>query len=272
MGGTIWLESEVGVGSTFHFTARLKRDTARAAAPTGIVADLHDLRVLVVDDNETNRRILHDVLRTWKMTPTVVASSADALTAFEDADSRNRPFGLAIIDGQMPQMDGFMLAQRLKADRRFAPTPIVMLTSAVRPDDASKCRRLGIATHVTKPIKQSDLLDAIVSLFARHGSDAGEPSVESDAGRAADAAAAHPARRGQPRQPHARDARAREARARGRERRQRPRSDRSARARAGAVRPGADGRADAGARRLVGDRVDPAARARVRRAHCPSSR
>jgi len=176
MGGTIWLESEVGVGSTFHFTARLKRDTARAAAPAGIVADLHDLRVIVVDDNETNRRILHDVLRTWKMTATVVASSADALTAFEDADSRNRPFGLAIIDGQMPQMDGFMLAQRLKADRRFAPTPIVMLTSAVRPDDASKCRRLGIATHVTKPIKQSDLLDAIVSLFARHGS---EPEASS---------------------------------------------------------------------------------------------
>jgi PAS domain S-box-containing protein len=179
MGGTIWLESDVGVGSTFHFTARLKRDTARAAAPTGIVADLHDLRVLVVDDNETNRRILHDVLRTWKMTPTVVASSADALTAFEDADSRNRPFGLAIIDGQMPQMDGFMLAQRLKADRRFAPTPIVMLTSAVRPDDASKCRRLGIATHVTKPIKQSHLLDAIVSLFARHGSDAGGAELSS---------------------------------------------------------------------------------------------
>ncbi|HKV99247.1 MAG TPA: response regulator, partial [Vicinamibacterales bacterium] len=172
MGGTIWLESEVGVGSTFHFTARLKRDAHRELAPGGgLVADLHDLRVLVVDDNATNRRILHDVLQTWKMTPTVVASSADALTAFEDADARNRPFGLAIIDGQMPQMDGFMLAQRLKADRRFAPTPIVMLTSAVRPDDASKCRRLGIATHVTKPIKQSDLLDAIVSLFAHRPGD-----------------------------------------------------------------------------------------------------
>jgi len=134
------------------------------------VTDLHDLKVLVVDDNSTNRKILHDVLRTWKMTPTVVASSAQALAAFEEAESQQSPFGLAIIDGQMPEMDGFMLAERLKADRRFAPTPIVMLTSAVRPDDASKCRRLGIAAHVTKPIKQSDLLDAIVSLFARHGS------------------------------------------------------------------------------------------------------
>ncbi len=173
MGGTIWLESEVGAGSTFHFTARLKRDADRPAAASGggVVADLHDLRVLVVDDNETNRRILQGVLHTWKMTPTVVASSADALAALEDADRENRPFGLAIVDGQMPQMDGFMLAQRIKADRRFAPTPIVMLTSAVRPDDASKCRRLGIAAHVTKPIKQSDLLDAIVSLFARHGSE-----------------------------------------------------------------------------------------------------
>jgi CheY-like chemotaxis protein/HPt (histidine-containing phosphotransfer) domain-containing protein len=172
MGGTIWLESEVGAGSTFHFTARLKRDAVRGDQRTDpVIADLHDLRVLVVDDNGTNRRILEEVLHTWRMTPTVVASSADALSAFEAADDRNQPFGLAIIDGQMPQMDGFMLAQRLKADRRFAPTPIVMLTSAVRPDDASKCRRLGIAAHVTKPIKQSDLLDAIVSLFARHSGD-----------------------------------------------------------------------------------------------------
>jgi PAS domain S-box-containing protein len=169
MGGTIWLDSQVGAGSTFHFTARLKRDADRPIEDTNdVVADLHDLRVLVVDDNSTNRRILHDVLRAWKMTPTVVPNSADALAAFEDAESRHEPFGLAIIDGQMPEMDGFMLAQRLKADRRFAPTPIVMLTSAIRPDEASRCRRLGIASHVTKPIKQSDLLDAIISLVGRH--------------------------------------------------------------------------------------------------------
>ncbi|MFI5177647.1 MAG: response regulator [Vicinamibacterales bacterium] len=169
MGGTIWLESQPGVGSTFHFTARfsMARDAALTPGSSrGPAPNLHDLSVLVVDDNETNRRILEEVLRNWKMTPTVVESGAQALTALEDAHSRQRTYGLALVDGQMPQMDGFMLAQRIKADRRFATTPIVMLTSAARPDDAARCRRLGIAAHVTKPIKQSDLLDAIVSLLA----------------------------------------------------------------------------------------------------------
>ena len=163
MGGTMWLESELGAGSTFHFTARFDRqrsDTVRPEAP-----DLHSLPVLAVDDNATNRRILEEVLLNWRMQPTVVADADAALEALAAAHDAARPFALAIVDGQMPRTDGFALVKRIKADRRFKSTPIVMLTSAARPDDVARCRRLGVALHVTKPIKQSDLLDAIVSVI-----------------------------------------------------------------------------------------------------------
>jgi len=163
MGGTMWLDSDVGVGSTFHFTARFDRE--RTETPRPVAPELHSLPVLAVDDNATNRRILEEVLLNWRMQPTVVASADAALQALEAAHAAHRPFALAIVDGQMPRTDGFALVKRMKADRRFKSTPIVMLTSAARPDDVAQCRRLGIALHVTKPIKQSDLLDAIVSLL-----------------------------------------------------------------------------------------------------------
>jgi CheY-like chemotaxis protein len=165
MGGAIWLESTEGVGSTFRFTARFDRprvpDASQARRP---IEDLHELPVLVVDDNATNRRILEDVLRRWTMRPTVVASGAEALRALDRAASAGRPFALALVDGQMPKMDGFMLTKRLRQNRRFRTLPVIMLTSAARSDDVRRCRALGIALHVTKPIKQSDLLDAIVSV------------------------------------------------------------------------------------------------------------
>ena len=163
MGGTMWLESDVGVGSTFHFTARFDRQ--RTESPRAVAPDLHSLPVLAVDDNATNRRILEEVLLNWRMQPTVVASADAALQALDAAHAAERPFALAIVDGQMPRIDGFALVKRMRADRRFKSTPIVMLTSAARPDDVAQCRRLGIALHVTKPIKQSDLLDAIVSVL-----------------------------------------------------------------------------------------------------------
>jgi len=165
MSGTIWLESEVGSGSTFRFTARFERPRATHSDTSARrIEDLHDLPVLVVDDNSTNRRIVHDTLVRWTMRPTVVAGGGEALQALDEAARSSHPFALALIDGQMPGMDGFMLARRVRQDRRFRTLPVIMLTSAARPGDAARCRELGIDLHVTKPIKQSDLLNAIVSV------------------------------------------------------------------------------------------------------------
>ena len=168
MSGSIWLESEVGRGSAFHFTARFERQR-EAIDEIGRRprVDLHDLPVLVVDDNATNRQILEEMLVNWRMKPTVVENGPAALKALGQARAAGMAFRLALIDGQMPDMDGFMLASRMKRDRRFAVTAVVLLTSAVRPGDIARCRRLGVAARLTKPVKQSDLLDTIVSLV--HG-------------------------------------------------------------------------------------------------------
>jgi len=173
MRGTIWLDSTPGVGSTFHFTASFTRADARPRRPErSLPASLRQVPVLIVDDNATNRRILEAVVRSWAMQPIVVPNGTDALAALEEAHRQGRPIALALVDGQMPRMDGFMLAKRIRDDRRIAATPIVMLTSAARPEDAVRCRRLGIAAHVTKPIKQSDLMDAIVSLLSVYPAEA----------------------------------------------------------------------------------------------------
>jgi two-component system sensor histidine kinase/response regulator len=186
----MWLESEVNAGSTFHFTARFNRQQPSGARGRRRVADLHDVPVLVVDDSATNRRILEEVLVNWRMKPTLVASGAQALKALESAHRRRQPFPVAIVDGQMPRMDGFSLAKRLKDDRRFRSTAIVMLTSAARADDIARCRQLGIRMHVTKPAKQSDLFDAIVSLLGeggrRGGPAAAAPAVKAPPRRTLD--------------------------------------------------------------------------------------
>jgi CheY-like chemotaxis protein len=165
MGAAIWVDSDIGRGSTFHFTARLGRergtDAERRRKPT---LALHEPPVLIVDDSRTNRRILVDLLTNWKMRPTAMERGADALQELEKAYSEGRAYALVLVDGQMPQMDGFMLARQIKSTPRFAALPIVMLTSAARPDDAVRCRTLGLQRHLTKPVKQSDLLDTILSI------------------------------------------------------------------------------------------------------------
>ena len=162
MGGRIWVHSEVGRGSQFHFTVRL----GRADAEPGEGADsepvcLHGLRVLVVDDNATNRRILDEVLASWQMPPTSVASAAEALEQLRQAEHAGQPFPLVITDAHMPDVDGFMLAGQIRAERGIDGPVIMTLTSGDRANDTGECERLGIAAYLLKPIKQSELLEAI---------------------------------------------------------------------------------------------------------------
>jgi PAS domain S-box-containing protein len=166
MHGRLWVDSEPGRGSTFYFTAVFDRPIeSRSSKVSAGRPALDGLRVLVVDDNATNRRILDGMLGSWHMKPTVVADSASAMEALQQASPTGQRFDVVISDGQMPEVDGYMLARQIKRDRRLHRTPIVMLTSAARPDDVTRCRRLGIDAYLIKPVKQSDLLDALVTLF-----------------------------------------------------------------------------------------------------------
>ncbi len=166
MDGAMSLESEVGRGSAFRFTARFALPAVgEVAEPPALRADLRDLPVLVVDDNATNRRILIEMLSNWHMKPTAVESAREALEALERARSAGTPMLLAIIDALMPGTDGYTLAERIRADRRLPATRIIMLTSA-GPGGRERARKAGVAKFLTKPVKQSDLLDAIVTVLA----------------------------------------------------------------------------------------------------------
>jgi CheY-like chemotaxis protein/HPt (histidine-containing phosphotransfer) domain-containing protein len=121
------------------------------------------LAALVVDDNATNRRILQEMLTNWGIRPTVVEGGREALAALEQAQRAGDPFGLVLLDGMMPGMDGFTLAERIGQDAAAVPPTLMMLSSANRRDDAARCRELGVAAYLTKPIRQSALLDAIMT-------------------------------------------------------------------------------------------------------------
>ncbi len=168
MGGRIWVTSEEGKGSTFQFTARFGKakvtDTNASLEPT----QLQNLPVLVVDDNATNRRILQELLTNWHMKPTTVDGGHQALEAMREAQTRQQSFPLVILDACMPGLDGFAVAQQIQSDPTLAGATIMMLSSADMVADAARCRALGIAMYLVKPIRQSELLNAILSALARH--------------------------------------------------------------------------------------------------------
>jgi signal transduction histidine kinase/DNA-binding response OmpR family regulator len=164
MGGRIWVESATGKGSTFHFTIRagVPADQHVSSIQT-VPPELLHLPVLLVDDNATNRRVLLEMTRGWGMQPIAVDSGAAALETMSRTKGAGREFRLAIIDGHMPGMDGFELAKRIKADPQLSSAMIMMLTSAGQSADAERCRRLGIVAYLTKPIRKSELLSAILT-------------------------------------------------------------------------------------------------------------
>jgi PAS domain S-box-containing protein len=166
MGGSISVESEPGHGSTFHFTVRFQPQQPGTEKPTRS-RTLTDLPVLVVDDNATNRRILKEVLTNWRMHPVTVDSGAAALRALEESLKSGQPFAVVLLDGHMPEMDGFAVAERVTRDRRYTALKLVMLTSAGQSEDIARCRRLRISEYLTKPIKQSELFDVIINAIGQ---------------------------------------------------------------------------------------------------------
>ena len=167
MGGELWVESEPGAGSCFHFTVRMGVSTSARTLPRMSPHVPEGARFLVVDDNETNRRILRDTLAKYGAEVLVASGASDALALMRERADAGNPVTLLVTDAHMPDMDGFALTAQVKADPTLAQALIIMLTSAGQRSDAARCGELGISAYLTKPVRQSELREVIFMLLDR---------------------------------------------------------------------------------------------------------
>lgn len=178
MGGKLKVESAAGKGSVFTFTARFVRSVPKA---DGLLSArpvrLDNLRALIVDDNAINRRLLEAMLAGWRMRPSTTASAEKAFALAEEAAREGQPFALALLDSQMPDADGFALARRFKENPALTGMPLILLTSAGQRGDAARCRELGIAAYMEKPVRQSELFDCIAMALHQEESSLQRPAV-----------------------------------------------------------------------------------------------
>ena len=174
MGGKLWLESEPGVGSAFHFTIRFEIASAQPAPDYPDPKILSHASILVVDDNETNRIILVEMLGRWGMQVATAKDARDALEILARNGKRDLRFSAVISDLQMPDMDGFEFVENIRKSVQFGQIPVLMLSSSAQQGEHERCRKLGISAYLAKPIQPSELLDAILSALSLHASEPNE--------------------------------------------------------------------------------------------------
>jgi signal transduction histidine kinase/DNA-binding response OmpR family regulator len=179
MGGAMWVESEGDKGSQFHFTIHVSASDATkikvgSAAPPEV---LRGAKVLVVDDNRTNRRILEGMLLRWEMQPVLAESGAEALGQLSMAREAGTPFRLILTDMHMPKMDGFALVEKIRQRPELTTATIMMLTSAGHRGDAARCQELGVVAYLLKPIRQSELREAVARVLGAREQEGAIPLI-----------------------------------------------------------------------------------------------